>query len=179
MKILIPTIKPVLLTLTCAILVSFTISPAIQGRNATDPEIQNCDSIPALNKQLISFVNSKLKTKVGTGQCWDLAQQALNTTDAKWNGQYVFGKEVNYKTDCIYPGDIMQFENVLVEYEKDGGQWQETMGHHTAFIYEVKGKGDFLLAHQNFGPQGKKVGLTTLNLANIKKGEFKIYRPVN
>ena len=64
-----------------------------------------CDSVPELNKKIIAFVKTKLNKKVGRGECWDLAAEALNSTQAKWDGNYVFGKEVNYKKDCVYPGD--------------------------------------------------------------------------
>lgn len=137
----------------------------------------HCDSVPELNKQIIVFVNSKIKKKVGKGECWDLAAEALNSTGAKWNGKYVFGTEINYQTDCIFPGDIMQFEKVKVEYIKDGKRYTEMMAHHTSIIQEVKGEGDFVLAHQNTGNFGKKVGLSPLNVKNITKGKFKIYRP--
>ena len=39
--------------------------------------------------------------RVGSVQCWDLAELALNEHNANWDGLYRFGKEVNYKTDRI------------------------------------------------------------------------------
>lgn len=136
-----------------------------------------CDSVPAVNRRVLAYVASKLKKRVGTGQCWDLAAEALTTAHATRNGQYVFGKPVDYRTACVFPGDVMQFEGVVIRYKKDGMDWQETMGHHTAVIYQVTGPGAFVLAHQNFGPAGKKVGLTTLELKNVQKGKYTIFRP--
>lgn len=141
------------------------------------PSQKDCGETPEWNQEVIDFVNTKLKKKVGNGECWELAAQALNSFDAKWDGKYVFGKEVNYKTGCIYPGDIIQFEGVVVKYEKDGTKFMEYMTHHTAVIYEVKETGVFTLAHQNIGNWGKKVGLSPLDLKNITKGTFKIFRP--
>ena len=141
--------------------------------------INVCDSIPSLNKKIIDFVKTKIGKKVGKGECWDVAAEALNTSGAKWDGNYKFGKEINYKTDCVYPGDIIQFEGVTVKYEIDKKKFSESMAHHTAIIYEVKGKEEFILADQNTGRSGRKVGLSPIEFKNITKGKFKIFRPVN
>ena len=138
----------------------------------------DCDSIPVLNKQIIAYVKTTIKKKVGRGECWDLAYELLKLVDAKWDGKYRFGEEVKVNKDCIYPGDIIQFEGVVVKYTKDGVEFKEKLAHHTAVIYEIKGKGDFILAHQNTAFSGKKVGLSPLNIADISKGKYKIYRPV-
>ena len=137
-----------------------------------------CDSIPELNKQLKDFVSTKIKTKVGKGECWDLAAQALNSVGAKWNGQYIFGSEVYYKTECVYPGDIIQFKGVRIQYQVKGKIYIEMMDLHTAIIYEVKAKGEYILAHQNNAFSGRKVGLSPIKLKDINKGKFIIYRPV-
>ncbi|MGZ5282307.1 MAG: CHAP domain-containing protein [Bacteroidia bacterium] len=140
--------------------------------------VSNCDSIPKLNKQIVAYAKTKIGRKVETGQCWDFAAEALKTVGAKWDGRYVFGKKADPETDCIYPGDMIQFEGVQVEYGKNGGRFIESMGHHTAIIYKVNAKGNYELAHQNFGYSGKKVGITNLDLKNITKGEYLIFRPV-
>ena len=136
-----------------------------------------CDSIPKLNKEIIAYVNTKINKKVGNGQCWTLAAEALNLVNAKWDGKYIFGKEVFYNKECIYPGDIIQFEGVTVKYKENNSYITEKMQHHTAIIYEVKGEGDFILANQNTG-NSKKVVLTPLEIKNITRGKYKIYRPV-
>jgi len=51
------------------------------------------------------------------------------------------------------------------------------MSHHTAIIYKVLGKGDYVLAHQNTDYSGKKVGISKLNLDNIRRGKYTIFRP--
>lgn len=137
-----------------------------------------CDPTPTLNKHIIEFVESSLNKKVGRGECWDLAAQALNTYDAKWDGKYTYGAKVDYKSECVYPGDIMQFERVIVEYKVDGGMMRDEIPHHTAVIYEVKATGNFILAHQNYNNK-KRVVLTPLIMENIKRGKAMIYRPQN
>ena len=152
-------------------LLSLILSP-ISGTSLSNP----CDSIPALNKNIIGFVNSNLNKKVGRGECWDLAAQALNSHRAKWDGKYSYGTKVDYKSECVYPGDIIQFERAVAEYKIDGGMMRDEMPHHTAIIYEVKSAGDFILAHQNYNNK-RKVLLTPLNMENIKRGKVMIYRP--
>lgn len=136
-----------------------------------------CDTIPELNKQIVAFVKGSLNKKVGRGECWDLAAQALNKVGANWDKNYVFGKEVAYKTECVYPGDIIQFEGVEIEYKRKDILYHEQLEHHTAVVYLVKDKGKFVVAEQNTNTHGKKVGLSDLELNTILKGDFKIFRP--
>ena len=139
---------------------------------------KDCYNTPELNQKIIRYVKSKIGQKVDRGECWDLAAKSLDLIDAKWDGMYKYGREVFYLTDCIFPGDIIQFEGVKIKYQKGEGTYTEIMQHHTAIIYEVYGTGDFRIAHQNTGFSGRKVGLSSLNLRNIIKGRFMIYRPI-
>jgi hypothetical protein len=137
-----------------------------------------CDNIPELNKKMYEFVKSKLNKKVGRGECWDLAAQGLNSIGANWDKDYVFGKEVDPVKDCIYPGDIIQFEGVKIQYQKGKTTYFEEMDHHTAVVYKVNDKGSYVVAEQNTSVHGKKVGLSNLELKNILKGKYKIFEPV-
>lgn len=139
---------------------------------------KKCDNTPALNKSIVKFVKKKIGKKVGRGECWDLAAEVLNKVEATWDGLYKYGKQVYVKKECIYPGDIIQFEKVVIKYVENGVPYKEKMPHHTAVVYEVKAKGDFVLAHQNTGAFGKKVGLSSLNVDNIIRGKYMIYRPI-
>ena len=138
-----------------------------------------CDSVPILNKQIVESVKTQMGKKVLRGECWDLASMALNQSGAKWDGLWGFGREVNYKSECVFPGDIIQFKGVKVEYMVNGSKYYETMKQHTAVIYEVKAKGEFILAHQNTSNTGRKVGTSPLNVKDISKGKISIYRPQN
>lgn len=132
---------------------------------------------PELNKQIIKYVNSVMGQQVDRGECWDLANQALTKHNAKWNGEYVYGKEIDPAKDEVFPGDIIQFEKVKIKYTVGNTITTETMGHHTAIVYKVYSKGKYQLAHQNTGFSGRKVGLSDLELANVIKGKMKFYRP--
>jgi hypothetical protein len=141
--------------------------------------VQTTDSVPELNKKVIAYINTRINKKVATGECWDVAAEALKYAGATWDGMYKFGKEVNYKKEAVLPGDIIQFENVVLNYQVGDRKFTEKMAHHTAVIYEVKDKDNFTLAHQNNGYSGRKVGLSPLDITTVTKGKFKIYRPVN
>ncbi len=136
-----------------------------------------CDDTPDLNKKILEYVNSQMNKKVGRGECWDLAAGALNSNNANWDKEFKYGREVSLKKECVYPGDIMQFENVEIEYTKGKSNYKEKMARHTAIIYEVKGEGEFTLADQNTTQHGRKVGLSSLKLKDITKGKYKFFRP--
>lgn len=155
------------------LLTSFTNSEIIKPLST----FQSKDSIPEMNRKIIDYVNSKIKKKVGTGECWDFASEALQSVNAKWDMKYKFGKEINYKNEPVFPGDIIQFENVVLNYEIKGAKYTEKMSHHTAIVYAVNDKTNFTIAHQNNGYSGRKVGVSPLDLATLTKGKFTIYRP--
>jgi hypothetical protein len=136
-----------------------------------------CGETPDLNKKVIAFVDANLQKKVATGECWDVAAGALNAAGAKWDGNYKFGKEVDYKKVCIFPGDIVQFEGVELRYNIADAYILEVLTHHTAIIYQVKDKGDFIIADQNTKHSGKKVATHPFDVKALTKGKFTIFRP--
>jgi len=133
--------------------------------------------LPELNKQIIDFVNSVIGKKVGRGECWDLANEALKKVNAKWDGNFKYGKPVDPFKDSIYPGDLIQFTNVILSYQKDGRQYKEQMAQHTAIVYVVEARGVYKIVHQNTSQHGRKVGISNLNLADMTKGKTKFYQP--
>lgn len=138
------------------------------------------EQIPELNQEIVAYVKTTIGTKVNRGECWDLAAEALNRNDAQWNKEYEFGEAYNPKTKDVLPGDLIQFENVKLQYTEGNKTTTETMGHHSAIIYRVidQQKKIFELAHQNTGFSGRKVGLSTFNLNYVTRGSLIFYRPV-
>lgn len=134
--------------------------------------------IPELNKKVITYVKSVMGTTVDRGECWDLANEALMHIHAKWDGKYKYGEAVNPQKDEIFPGDIIQFENVKLKYQIGNTIYKETMAHHTAIVYKVLEKGKFELAHQNTGFSGRKVGVSKLDISTVYKGRMSFYRPI-
>jgi hypothetical protein len=155
-------------TIISILLASFMVSQVLVAQ----------DSIPSANAEIIKYVSTVIGKKVDRGECWDIANQALTRINAKWDKKFVYGRLLNPKTEVIFPGDIIQFKNVMFEYTLPNGKSQETMKQHTAIVYRVIAPGEFELAHQNTGFSGRKMGLSTMNLKNLKKGKIFIYRPV-
>ena len=134
---------------------------------------QVSDSIPELNKQIVTYVHSVIGKKVDRGECWDLANQALTRNNADWKFPTNFGKLYNPVKQSIFPGDLVQFSNVKIK-NKNGETW--TFPKHTAIVIEVKKNGVLLVAEQNVN--GKKlVQLDELNYKNKVSGKMEFYRP--
>jgi hypothetical protein len=133
-----------------------------------------------LNGRIIEYVNKVMGTTVGRGECWDLAQEALDQNCADWSRPAAFGRLLNPKTDEVKAGDIIQFRTVTtIEHLPGGITQRETFGapDHTAVIYKVLGKKRYTLAHQNVGGI-RSVIKGDINLAKITGGKYWIYRPV-
>lgn len=133
--------------------------------------------MPTMNKEIIRYVESVIGQQVDRGECWDLAYQALNRVEADWDGRFKYGKKVDPLKDKIFPGDLIQFDNVKIQYKEGNTTYTETMGQHTAVVYEVLGKGRYRIAHQNTSFSGRKVGISKLNIHHIVKGDIDFYRP--
>ncbi|MDY0198690.1 MAG: hypothetical protein RBR68_12840 [Tenuifilaceae bacterium] len=135
------------------------------------------DTIPEMNRTIVEYVNSVMGTQVDRGECWDLAYQALNKVDATWDGEYKYGKVVDYLKETVYPGDIVHFKNVVIKQTEGLTTTTQTMGQHTAIILKVYAVGVYELAHQNTGFSGRKVGTSPIDLNGRVKGKVTIYRP--
>jgi hypothetical protein len=136
---------------------------------------QPASGLPPLNQSVLGYVQTVMDQQVGSGECWDLADQALNRVGASWDGAFAFGQPVDGQQ--ALPGDIIQFKGVKLTYEKDGYTYVETMKQHTAIITEVISPGVFRMAHQNTASWGRKVGESELDLGTVTKGKVMIYRP--
>ena len=140
-------------------------------------------NVPQLNKLVIEYVDSVIGEKVNSGECWDLASEALDHAGAYLDRSsqksiYIFGEKINPNKDKIIPGDIIQLENVTIEYRKADRIYTETMSHHTAIIYKVLKKDHYMIAHQNTSLYGKKVGISEFNMEYIKKGKITILQTI-
>ena len=135
------------------------------------------DLTPKLNKDIVKYVKSVKGKKVDRGECWDLANQALIRINADWDKAYVYGNRVDPEKDQIFPGDLIQFKDVKVQYTEGLTTYTELMAHHTAIVFKVIEKGVYEIAHQNTEFSGRKVGLSNLNLNHVVKGDIFFYRP--
>ncbi len=132
----------------------------------------NAQEPSAIAKKILAFCDLNKGKKVGKGECWDLAKEALNNAGATWTPPYLFGKELG-KKEALKAGDIIQFEKVNVEYPD--GSWKE-LPHHTAIVYNVIAGTKFTMAEQN--ANGKRfVIFSEIDLSYVKKGKYTVYRP--
>ncbi len=126
----------------------------------------------AVAKKVVAYCDANKGKKVGKGECWDLAKEALNSAGATWTPPYVFGKALG-KKDPLQAGDILQFEKVKIEYPD--GSWKE-LPHHTAIVHSVVEGTKLIIAEQN--ANGKRfVILSEIDLSFVKKGKVTAYRP--
>lgn len=140
--------------------------------------------IPEVNTRVITYVKSVIGSTVGRGECWDLADQALDFADAKFDKTspqtiYIFGKKYNPQKEHVLPGDIIQFEGVTVSYTDGNRVITESYEHHTAIVFNVKENGSLQLAHQNTSFGGRKVAMSIFNQENVKKGKLFYYHPIS
>ncbi len=72
----------------------------------------------SINQRVVAWARGKLKHRVGRGECWDLADQALRHAGARSStttgsqDDYVWGIEI--PIIAAVPGDILQFRDHVV-----------------------------------------------------------------
>ncbi len=161
-----------------SLLIASIGASASVDRDVTSTFFAEPDSVPALNQKVIEFVKANMSKKVGRGECWDLAANALEHAGAQWDGSYGFGSPVDPVKDQVFPGDIVQFENVVTQDRSGNVKREEKMPKHTAIIYRVVQPGVYDIAHQNTDVTGRKVGTSRFVLDHVVRGKVMIYRPV-
>ncbi len=149
---------------------------------------------------IVGYARQRRGSKVGDGECYTLADQALTGAGAKSardfgkvtpTADYVWGTAV--KLSDLQPGDVIQFRDY--EYhrrvEEASGKWRtesQKRPHHTAIVESVDGGGAVTVLEQN-APKGSAVGRAQLFLADATsvdggttttvrvQGSFWFYRP--
>jgi len=139
--------------------------------------------IPEVNSRVVTYVKTVIGSTVGRGECWDLADQALTSANAQFDKTspsniYIFGQQYDPEKEKILPGDIIQFENVMVSYQDGNRIFTENYKHHTAIVYRVEENNSLQLAHQNTSFGGRKVAVSDFNKENIKKGKLIFFHPI-
>lgn len=124
-----------------------------------------------IDEKIIEFAKMNLGKKVERGECWDLANSALNYANANWKPLYDFGDKIDHKKQPLKPGDILQFTNVKFIFSNGSASFPK----HTAIVYKAN-KQQLTLLHQNFNNK-RYVDTLSINLSNIKNGKIEAYRP--
>lgn len=154
----------------------------------------------ALRTLVVAFVRQRLGERVGSGECFDLADTALRDAGAKSaadfgqvtpNGNYRWGTSINLLQ--LRTGDIIQFRNYRFARHRTeaDGSWTEDVQerpHHTAIVDSVDGGGAVTVLEQNV-PEGTGVTRCQLFFSNSQTdsdgtqtnvtvhGQFWFYRP--
>ena len=157
-----------------------------------------------ISTSVLNYAKQRLGRRVGRGECWDLADAALEAAKAKCshdfgkvtpNGNYVWGQKI--AIGSARPGDIIQYRNYKWTRRKTkrDRSWEETnaaYSQHTAILAGRKGNSPscWNVYEQNYGnvrsvTQGTvflvagQFRTTTQDSIRITtSGQFWIYRPV-
>jgi hypothetical protein len=123
-----------------------------------------------VQEKIITFSKSHLGKKVDRGECWDLANAALNVAKADWAPPHNYGDPVEIQKG-LKGADILQFTNVKFIFPNGSASFPK----HTAIVYKADKK-SITVFHQNFNNK-KYVDTLTLNLDQIRDGKIEAYRP--
>ncbi|MGZ0172658.1 MAG: CHAP domain-containing protein [Planctomycetales bacterium] len=128
--------------------------------------------ISELQRKVVNFAADNIGKKIGRGECWDLADQALRAAGAEHPKGYTFGDRIPLNE--IQPGDILQFTSARFD---EPGYWTIMgMPNHTAVVHAVGDTRAFIL-QQNFDGQ-RHVTPFDLNINNLTFGRLEAFRPV-
>jgi hypothetical protein len=146
------------------------------------------------NQKVYKWALSKLRHRVGRGECWDLADQALrhagaqSSTTTGRDDDYVWGTPV--ASGAVVPGDILQFRDysvtttvtTVVTFSDGSSDTTESFvtqvrPHHTAIVAANNGAKGLVILEQNREP-GLPVERSTLLLANGISGVKTTHRSV-
>lgn len=144
----------------------------------------------AIGPRVVEFARSRLGERVGGGECSELADEALRYAGAGRPGRGWGVERASIRE--AEPGDIVQFEGCVFVARRvlpNGipARVTYTAERHTAIVAAVReGRGRLVLGlyHQNAGFLGddearrRVVSAWTLDLATMRRGTVRAYRPV-
>jgi hypothetical protein len=143
--------------------------------NAASAELRRGGDEVAAGLGVLEYALQAKGTKVGDGECWTLASEALASARARWSRSgYRFGRELGAE-EPLRAGDILQFEEARFVR---GSSDFVAMPHHTAVIAKVMRGRNVVILHQNFGSGPKLVSELTLDLGTKTSGTLKVFRPI-
>jgi hypothetical protein len=159
------------------------------------------DAPSTTNDKIVKFCKDHLGKKVGGGECTHLAEAALKHAGAKLRtafkecpnrGDYVWGelvyaleskentqKEMKVPRMSIQPGDVIQLRDAQFKGRNLRGQrYEMTYPHHTAIVLALKENNVITVLEQNVNGM-RKVMKSTYQLADLKTGWIRVYRPIS
>lgn len=141
-------------------------------------------------KKIRDFSQRNLGKQVGKGECWDLADQALNAVpavtyhknqgpdaDYKWGDVAAIYNPGSVK-GSLRPGQILQFRNAKFSWRQGSSNVTRTARHHTAVVSAVSNDGkDICVLHQNSGGV-RNVQYGYYRIAALTEGTVWGYSPI-
>lgn len=134
----------------------------------------------ALRAQVVAFARQKIGDRVGSGECFDLADRALRDAGANSaadfgqvtpNGNYRWGTSINLSQ--LRPGDIIQFRNYryvrrITEADGSWAEDEQERPHHTAIVDSIDGGGcrDSVGAERTRGIRGDSMSALFFQFTN-------------
>jgi hypothetical protein len=143
-----------------------------QGAAAAIYGAANSQTLPRLNERILEFVLENSGKKVGNGQCWTLAAEALNDAGAQPPDAYDFGDTVELAD--LLPGDVLHFTNAILVTET-AWYWYGAPDH-VAVVAAVQGT-SLSIYHQNVNGN-MTVRNDVIDLATLQSGTIDGYRAV-
>ena len=148
----------------------------VGAKSSTAPAAPNDANLGA---HIVAFAASKSGQRVGDGQCFALADQALRSLGARSAADFgTVTADADYKWGSpvaladVQPGDIVQFRNFKStrrDDAEDAGfkEFTNSRGrpNHTAIVVTVDGNGLLTVIEQN-APENSPVHKTQLGFAN-------------
>ena len=147
-------------------------TPAPVGLDSTSGDVKT----GSMADQIVGFARRQQGSRVGKGECFDLADQALRGAKAKSaadygkisrNADYTWGTPVTLAD--LQPGDVIQFRNYIytstvvtkTDKETTTDEVDVDRPHHTAIVESVGDNGAVTVLEQN-APDGSPVARTVL-----------------
>lgn len=153
-------------------LLAFLLLP-VPNAPAGRETLSTTSASDARRAALVSFCRKHRGRKVGTGDCWSLANEAFKATGAQRPGRdcRVWGRQLDLRRESPLPGDILECDRSRFS---DGSYVPKQ---HTAIILDVHSATVVRIAEQNYGYK-KKVTERELALSPLRGGSIAIYRPL-
>jgi len=134
----------------------------------TDDELRA--SSQRFGPAIVAFCTQRIGTRVGNGECWTLADEAIKACGADPVLGLNFGQEID--PSDVAPGDILQFKSCRFDLPW-GGFKTAGAPDHTAIVVG-RGPEGIRVLEQNPGP----VGEGSYDLSQLVSGTMKAWRVV-
>ena len=118
--------------------------------------------------KIVEFAYLNVGKTVGDGECWDFVNSAYRYAGIRYHHGYKWGRRVNWQTEGVRPGDVIQFSNARYPYAY-------TDENHTSIILKVANRSSVKVAHQHWNGSDR-VSTSYIPLPYLRRGTQIVYR---